>query len=61
MPVQPMKMIAAAAIAGPLALPEVMAAGVFVSAAVLLLGATRMMGLAQRWVQGQVMYQGCQC
>jgi MFS superfamily sulfate permease-like transporter len=46
MPVQPMKTIAAVALSeSPLSIPEIMAAGVFVSACVLILGSTRMMGL----------------
>jgi len=46
MPVQPMKTIAAVALSeSPLSIPEIMAAGIFVSACVLILGGTRMMGL----------------
>lgn len=53
MPVQPMKTIAAVALSGdPLTVPQIMAAGMFVSISVLLLGATGLMGLAQRWVPG---------
>ncbi len=49
MPVQPMKTIAAVALSSsPLTIPQIMAAGMFVSASVLGLGLTRMMGLAQR-------------
>ncbi len=49
MPVQPMKTIAAVALSGtPLTIPQISAAGMFVGASVLVLGATRMMGLAQR-------------
>lgn len=44
-----MKLIVAVALSGtPLSIPEIMAAGMFVSVAVLVLGAARMMGLAQR-------------
>lgn len=49
MPVQPMKTIAAVAIAaapGPAGLPAVLAAGMFVSAAVLVLGTTRLVDAA---------------
>ncbi|XP_047968263.1 molybdate transporter 1 [Salvia hispanica] len=47
MPVQPMKSIAAVAISNPsFAIPEVMAAGILTSAALLLLGATGLMHLA---------------
>ena len=50
MPVQPMKTIAAVALSGsPLTVPQIVAAGMFVSGAVLLLGLTRMMSLVQRW------------
>ncbi|PKA63430.1 Molybdate transporter 1 [Apostasia shenzhenica] len=50
MPVQPMKSIAAVAISsGPeFSVPEIMAAGILSSAAVLLLGATRIMSFAYR-------------
>lgn len=45
MPVQPMKTIAAVALSeSPLSIPEIMAAGIFVSACVLVLGGTKMMG-----------------
>lgn len=48
-PVQPMKTIAAVALSGNgLTLPEIMAAGIFVSGAVLVLGATGLMGVANR-------------
>ncbi|GAB4819782.1 hypothetical protein N2152v2_006828 [Parachlorella kessleri] len=48
MPVQPMKTIAAVALSGsPLTVPQIVAAGMFVSGAVLLLGLTRMMSLVQ--------------
>jgi hypothetical protein len=48
-PVQPMKTIAAVALSGSgLTLPEVMAAGIFVSGTVLILGATGLMGVANR-------------
>lgn len=49
MPVQPMKAIAAVAIAaapGPAGLPAIMAAGMFVSATVLVLGVTRLVDVA---------------
>ena len=49
MPVQPMKAIAAVAIAQPgFDLPQVMAAGIFVGAVVLLLGATRLIDAFHR-------------
>jgi len=48
-PVQPMKTIAAVALSGNgLTIPEIMAAGIFVSATVLVLGATGLMGVANR-------------
>ena len=50
MPVQPMKAIAAVAVAqGGISLPEVLAAGVFVSAVTLLLGVTRLITVFNRW------------
>lgn len=49
MPVQPMKTIAAVALSGNgLTIPQIMAAGIFVSACVLVLGGTGLMGLATR-------------
>lgn len=49
MPVQPMKTIAAVALSGNgLTIPQMMAAGIFVSACVLVLGGTGLMGLATR-------------
>lgn len=56
MPVQPMKAIAAVAIAakGSFTLPQVMAAGMFVSACVLVLGLTGLMGLAGTLIPGAV-------
>lgn len=49
MPVQPMKTIAAVALSGNgLSIPQIMAAGIFVSACVLVLGGTGLMGLATR-------------
>ncbi|KAI8103657.1 hypothetical protein M9435_004991 [Picochlorum sp. BPE23] len=49
MPVQPMKTIAAVALSGDgLTIPQIMAAGIFVSACVLVLGAAGLMGIATR-------------
>ena len=49
MPVQPMKTIAAVALSGNgLTIPQMMAAGIFVSSCVLVLGSTGLMGLATR-------------
>uniref|UniRef100_A0A0E0APS6 SLC26A/SulP transporter domain-containing protein n=1 Tax=Oryza glumipatula TaxID=40148 RepID=A0A0E0APS6_9ORYZ len=51
MPVQPMKSIAAAALADPsFAIPEIMAAGILTAAFVLFLGLTRLMDLVYRFV-----------
>ena len=51
MPVQPMKSIAAAALADPsFAIPEIMAAGILTAAFVLFLGLTRLMDLVSRFV-----------
>uniref|UniRef100_A0A0E0LQA2 SLC26A/SulP transporter domain-containing protein n=1 Tax=Oryza punctata TaxID=4537 RepID=A0A0E0LQA2_ORYPU len=51
MPVQPMKSIAAAALADPsFAIPEIMAAGILTAAFVLFLGVTRLMNLVYRFV-----------
>jgi len=52
MPVQPMKTIAAVALAEPgaLTIPQIMAAGIFVSSCVLVLGATGLMGLVTRLI-----------
>ena len=55
MPVQPMKTIAAVALAGNgLTIPQIMAAGIFVSSCVLVLGGTGMMGLATRMTPAPV-------
>ena len=55
MPVQPMKTIAAVALAGNgLTIPQIMAAGIFVSSCVLALGGTGMMGLATRMTPAPV-------
>ena len=43
-----MKTIAAVALSSPLTVPQIMAAGMFVSASVLALGLTRTMGFVQR-------------
>lgn len=49
MPVQPMKTIAAVALSGEgLTIPQIMAAGIFVSACVIVLGAAGLMGIATR-------------
>lgn len=54
-PVQPMKTIAAVALSGNgLTIPEMMAAGIFVSASVLVLGATGLMGVATRLIPAAV-------
>lgn len=51
MPVQPMKAIAAVAVAEPgLQIPEIMAAGIFVSITSLLLGATNLVAAIDRHV-----------
>jgi len=52
MPVQPMKTIAAVALAEPgaLTIPQIMAAGIFVSSCILVLGATGLMGLVTRLI-----------
>jgi hypothetical protein len=56
MPVQPMKTIAAVALAesNGLAIAEIMAAGIFVSSCVLFLGLSGLMGLATRLIPGPV-------
>jgi MFS superfamily sulfate permease-like transporter len=56
MPVQPMKTIAAVALAEPgaLTIPQIMAAGIFVSACILFLGATGLMGLVTRLIPAPV-------
>jgi hypothetical protein len=55
MPVQPMKLIASVALTGAgLTAPQVMAAGLFVGGAVLLLGALGLMGLATRLMPGAI-------
>lgn len=55
MPVQPMKTIAAVALSGNgLTIPQIMAAGIFVSACVLVLGGTGLMGLATRMTPAPV-------
>jgi hypothetical protein len=54
-PVQPMKTIAAVALSGDgLTIPEMMAAGIFVSGSVLVLGATGLMGVATRLIPAAV-------
>lgn len=54
-PVQPMKTIAAVALSGDgLTIPEMMAAGIFVSGTVLVLGATGLMGVATRLIPAAV-------
>ncbi|KAL4513241.1 hypothetical protein Ndes2526A_g02379 [Nannochloris sp. 'desiccata'] len=52
MPVQPMKTIAAVALAEPgaLTIPQIMAAGIFVSSCILAFGATGLMGLVTRLI-----------
>ena len=54
-PVQPMKTIAAVALSGNgLTIPEMMAAGIFVSGSVLVLGVTGLMGVATRLIPAAI-------
>jgi len=54
MAVQPMKAIAAVAIAEKLTIPQIMAAGAIVSAVVLVLGVTGAIGVVARWIPRSV-------